>query len=47
MLYDSLGETYLELEDHDLALKNYEQTLKLDPQNKNAGEMIKKIRLKH
>lgn len=32
---------------NDLALKNYEPTLKLDPQNKNAGEMIKKIRLKH
>lgn len=38
MLYDSLKETYLELEDHDLALKNYEQTLKLDPQNKNAED---------
>ncbi|WP_262152665.1 beta-lactamase family protein [Chryseobacterium foetidum] len=45
--YDSLGETYLELENYDLALKNYEQTLKLDPQNKNAQEIIKKLKSKH
>lgn len=45
--YDSLGETYLELENYNLALKNYEQTLKLDPQNKNAQEIIKKLKSKH
>lgn len=44
--YDSLGETYAELEEHKLALKNYEQSFKLNPQNKNAEEMIKRLKSK-
>lgn len=41
--YDSLGETYVELENYELALKNYQQTFKLDPDNKNAKEMISRL----
>lgn len=42
--FDSLGEIYEELGDTQLAIKNYEQSLKLDPQNKNADQHIKKLR---
>jgi len=42
--FDSLGEIYAELGDTAAAIKNYEQSLKLDPQNKNAVEQLKKLR---
>ena len=41
--FDSLGEIYAELGENALAIKNYEQSVKLDPQNKNAGEQIKRL----
>jgi CubicO group peptidase (beta-lactamase class C family) len=41
--FDSLGEIYAELGESKLSIKNYEQSLKLDPQNKNAEEQIKKL----
>ncbi|MDQ0593612.1 CubicO group peptidase (beta-lactamase class C family) [Chryseobacterium ginsenosidimutans] len=44
--FDSLGETYMELEENELALKNYEQSLKLNPQNKNAEQQIIRLRSK-
>ena len=42
--FDSLGEIYAELGDTELAIKNYEQSLKLNPQNKNADQNIRKLR---
>lgn len=42
-VYDSLGEAYFNLGKHDLALKNYQKSLELNPENTNAEEMIKKI----
>ncbi len=42
--FDSLGEIYAELGDRELAIKNYEQSLKLNPQNKNADQQIRKLR---
>lgn len=42
--FDSLGEIYAELGDNKLSVKNYEQSLKLDPQNRNAEEQIKKLK---
>lgn len=42
--YDSLAEIYAELGENALAIKNYEQSLKLDPQNKNAAEQLKKLK---
>ncbi|MNY11857.1 Tetratricopeptide repeat protein [compost metagenome] len=44
--YDSLGETYAELEESELAIKNYEKALRLNPKNKNAEEQIKRLKLK-
>ncbi len=43
--FDSLGEIYAELGDTALAIKNYEQSLKLNPQNSNAAEQIKMLGL--
>ena len=45
--YDSLGETYAELEEKELALLNYEKAFQLDPKNKNAEEMIKRLKSKN
>lgn len=42
--FDSLGEIYAELSDTELSIKNYEQSLKLNPQNKNADQQIRKLR---
>lgn len=42
--YDSLGEIYAELGDTELAVKNYEQALKRNPQNKNAEQQLKKLK---
>jgi tetratricopeptide (TPR) repeat protein len=41
--YDSLGEAYMENEEFDLAIENYKISLELNPENKNAEEMLKKI----
>ncbi len=42
--YDSLGEVYMKTGDKELAIKNYEKSLELNPDNKNAVEMLKKLR---
>ena len=42
--YDSLAELYAELGEKQLAIKNYEQSLKLAPQNKNAEQQLKKLK---
>ncbi len=44
--FDSLAEIDAELGDRNSAIKNYEQSLKLNPQNNNAAEQIKKLKLK-
>lgn len=43
-VYDSLGEAYLEAKNYNEALKNYYKVLSLKPDNKNAIDMIEKIR---
>lgn len=43
-VYDSLGETYAELEQIDLAIKNYEQVLQLNPNNNNATNQLQKLK---
>ena len=45
-VYDSLGEAYFYLGKDDLAIKNYQKSLELDPSNKNAETMIQKIKEK-
>ena len=42
-VYDSLGEAYMENGEKELAVKNYRKLLELDPQNKNAARMLKKL----
>jgi hypothetical protein len=42
--FDSLGEAYMKAGNKKLAIENYEKSLKLDADNKNAEEMLKKLR---
>jgi CubicO group peptidase (beta-lactamase class C family) len=42
--YDSLAEAYMTGGQKELAIKNYEKSLELDPGNSNAAERIKKMR---
>lgn len=43
-VYDSLGEAYMKNGDQELAIENYEKSLKLDAGNANAVEMLKKLK---
>jgi CubicO group peptidase (beta-lactamase class C family) len=42
-VYDSLGETYMNNGDRDLAIQNYKKSLELNPDNSNGREMLKKL----
>jgi CubicO group peptidase (beta-lactamase class C family) len=42
--YDSLGEAYLKAGQKELAIENYEMSLKLNPKNENALEKLKQLR---
>ncbi|PWA09971.1 serine hydrolase [Flavobacterium laiguense] len=42
--YDSLGEMYAFMDEKVLAIENYEYSLKLNPKNKNAEEVLKKLK---
>lgn len=42
--FDSLGEAYLLAGNKELAIKNFEKSLELNPQNTNAVEQLKKIK---
>ncbi|MCC7157901.1 MAG: FKBP-type peptidyl-prolyl cis-trans isomerase [Ignavibacteria bacterium] len=43
-VYDSLGEAYMISGDKKNAIKNYEKSLKLDPNNENAKKMLEQLR---
>lgn len=43
-VFDSLGEAYMTAGDKELAIINYEKSLKLNPENKAAVEALKKLR---
>ena len=45
--FDSLGEAFELMGDKKKAIKNYENSLKLNPDNKNALEWIKKLSIEH
>ncbi|WP_452227381.1 thioredoxin family protein [Lacinutrix cladophorae] len=45
-VYDSLAEAYFETKNYTEALKNYYKVLSLNPEDKNAPEMIEKIKPK-
>jgi Flp pilus assembly protein TadD len=42
--YDSLGEAYMINGDKELAIQNYNKSLELDPNNKNAVEKLKRLK---
>ncbi|HET9836808.1 MAG TPA: serine hydrolase [Candidatus Angelobacter sp.] len=42
--YDSLGEAYMIAGQKELAIKNYEKSLELNPENTNGAGMLKKLR---
>ncbi len=42
-VYDSLGEAYMKNGDKELAIKNYQRAVELNPQNTGAAEAIKKL----
>ena len=44
--FDSLGEAYLILEDKENAIKNFQQSLKLNPKNNNAIQRLKQLKEK-
>jgi len=43
-VYDSLAEAYAGAGKKDLAIENYEKALKLDPNNENARDRLKKLK---
>jgi CubicO group peptidase (beta-lactamase class C family) len=43
-VYDSLGEAYAKVGQKELAIKNYEKALELNPKNQNAADTIKKLK---
>ena len=43
-VYDSLGEAYAGAGDRELAIRNYEQSLALNPSNTGAVEALKKLK---
>jgi len=43
-VWDSLGEVYMLLGENDLAIESYERSLELYPDNKNAIEVLKKLK---
>ncbi|MGC2696542.1 MAG: serine hydrolase, partial [Candidatus Angelobacter sp.] len=42
--YDSLAEAYMNAGQKDLAIKNYEKSLELNPDNTNGTQMLKKLK---
>jgi CubicO group peptidase (beta-lactamase class C family) len=42
--YDSLGEAYMVGGNTELAIRNYEKSIELDPRNTNGAEMLKRLR---
>lgn len=45
-VFDSLGEAYLKDGQNDLAIKNYEKSLELNPHNTNAVQQLKSLKAK-
>ena len=43
-VYDSLGDAYMKNGQNKLAIKNFEKSLELNPDNKNAKEQLNKLK---
>ena len=42
--YDSLAEAYMKNDETELAVRNFEKSLELDPENENAKEKLRTLR---
>jgi tetratricopeptide (TPR) repeat protein len=42
-VYDSLGEAYLKAGNRELAVQNYKRSIELDPTNRNAVDVVKRL----
>jgi cytochrome c-type biogenesis protein CcmH/NrfG len=42
-VYDSVAEAYAVNGNRELAVKNYQRSLELDPKNTNAAQQLKKL----
>jgi len=42
--YDSLAEAYMENENKDLSIKNYQKSIEMNPDNENGKKMLEKLR---
>ncbi len=42
-VYDSLGEAYLKAGNRELAVQNYKRSIELDPTNRNAMDVVKRL----
>ena len=45
-VYDSLGEAYMNLGENELAIKNYQKSLEMNPNNENGKDKLKKLGVK-
>ena len=45
-VYDSLGEAYMDNGDRSLAITNYQKSIELNPKNRNAINMLHKLRIR-
>ena len=43
-VYDSLGEAYMKKGEKELAIKNYEKSIELNPDNENGKKMLEKLK---
>ena len=43
--YDSLGEAYMKAGNKELAIKNYEKSVQLNPENRTGIEALKKLKM--
>jgi tetratricopeptide (TPR) repeat protein len=43
-VYDTLGEAYMNAGQKDLAIRNYERSLELDPNNRNAADQLEQLK---
>ena len=46
-VYDSLGEAYMADGNTKLAIKNYEKSVEMNPDNENGKKMLKKLKEKN
>jgi len=42
-VYDSMGEAYMKNGDNELAIKNYQKSIELNPENENGKKMLEKL----